>query len=177
MTNKYWSFSSQKSSLQTLDFFSNLNVAVVIIWFLWCGPANFSSNQKRFVILKFRAPPMPARQEVAGVTPEVNLLEHVTCSPPPSMNKAAHSGFETQRRHHQKSKTGVSVTSPKGLMSSKIFFKNCAKAFLCRHCNTRWSHLLPDHSSDSNPGTDYIANHGYIIFSWIWSFLWYKSKI
>ena len=35
------------------------------------------------------------------VAPEVNLGE--------SMNKAAHSGFETQRRRHQKSKTGVSV--------------------------------------------------------------------
>ena len=31
----------------------------------------------------------------AGVTPEVNLREHVTHSPLPSVNKAAHSGFET----------------------------------------------------------------------------------
>ena len=30
----------------------------------------------------------------------------VTCTLPPSVNKAANSGFETQRRHHQKSKTG-----------------------------------------------------------------------
>ena len=44
----------------------------------------------------------------AGVAPEVNLREHVTC-----MNKAAHSGFETQRRHHLKSKTGVSVAPEK----------------------------------------------------------------
>ena len=43
--------------------------------------------------------------------------------PPPSMNKAAHSGFETQRRHHQKSTTGVIVAPQKGLMSSNIFFK------------------------------------------------------
>ena len=72
----------------------------------------------------------------------------------------------------------VSVTPPKGLLSSSKFLKNCARAFLCCHCNTRWSHLLPHHSSDSNPGTDYIANHDYIIFSsWIWSFLWYKSII
>ena len=34
---------------------------------------------------------------------------HVSCTPPPSANKAAHSGFQTQRRCHQKSKTGVSV--------------------------------------------------------------------
>ena len=41
---------------------------------------------------------------------------HVTCTPPTSMNK---SGFETQRRRHQKSETGVSVAPQKGLMSSK----------------------------------------------------------
>ena len=34
------------------------------------------------------------------------------------------SGFETQRRRHQKSKTWVLVAPEKGLMSSKIFFKN-----------------------------------------------------
>ena len=43
--------------------------------------------------------------------------------PPPRVNKAAHSGFESQRRCHQKSKTGVSVASQKGLMSSNFFFK------------------------------------------------------
>ena len=45
-----------------------------------------------------------------------------TCMPRPSVNNAAHSGFETQRRHHQKSETGVSVSSQKGLMSSKFYF-------------------------------------------------------
>ena len=34
-----------------------------------------------------------------------------------------HPGFETQSRCHQKSKTVVSVTPQKGLMSSKFFFK------------------------------------------------------
>ena len=43
---------------------------------------------------------------MAGVTPEVNLIEYVTHTPPPNMNKATHFGFETQRRHHQKSKKG-----------------------------------------------------------------------
>ena len=38
-------------------------------------------------------------------------------------NKAAHSGFETQKRHHQKSKTGVSLAPQKGLMSSQFFLK------------------------------------------------------
>ena len=49
----------------------------------------------------------------------MNLRECVTHMHLPSTNKAAHSFFETQRRHHQKSKTRVSVAPQKGLMSSK----------------------------------------------------------
>ena len=45
-----------------------------------------------------------------------------TCMPQPSMNKVAHSGFETHRRRHYKSTTGVSVAPQKGLMSYKKFF-------------------------------------------------------
>ena len=64
-----------------------------------------------------------AAKRLAGVTPEVNIREHVTCIPPASANKAAHSCFETQRRcHQQKSKTCVSVAPQKGLMSSKKNF-------------------------------------------------------
>ena len=58
---------------------------------------------------QFQAPPMPTRRYVeenglaamlatnrlAGVTPEVNIREHVTYMPLPSVNKAAHSSFET----------------------------------------------------------------------------------
>ena len=52
---------------------------------------------------------MLAAKRSAGITPEVNLKEcvthmHLTCK-----NKAAHCDFETQRRHHQKSKTRASV--------------------------------------------------------------------
>ena len=36
----------------------------------------------------------------AGVTPEVNLNERVSRTPPLSTKKAAHSGFEIQRRRH-----------------------------------------------------------------------------
>ena len=61
---------------------------------------------------------MLAAKRSAGVTPEVNLREHITCIPPTTANNTAHSGFETQRRHHK----GVSVAPQKGLMSSKIFF-------------------------------------------------------
>ena len=64
---------------------------------------------------------MLAAKRSVGVAPEVNLRQNVTRMPPPNSNKAAHSGFETQRRRHQKSKTGVSVALQKGLMSSKKF--------------------------------------------------------
>ena len=49
----------------------------------------------------------------AGVTPDMNLIDCVTHTPPPNANKAAHSGFETQRRCHQKSKTRESVAPHK----------------------------------------------------------------
>ena len=66
---------------------------------------------------------MLAVKRSAGVAPEVNLRQGVTHTPLPNANKAAYSGFETQRRRHQKSKTGVSVAPQKGLMSSKKFLK------------------------------------------------------
>ena len=55
-----------------------------------------------------------------GVAPEVNLRERISCTPLPSANKAAHSGFETQRRRHQKSKTGVSVAPEMVMCPKKI---------------------------------------------------------
>ena len=39
----------------------------------------------------------------------------------PNLNKAAHSGFETQRRRHQRSKDRGISDPKKGIMSSKIF--------------------------------------------------------
>ena len=39
----------------------------------------------------------------------------------PTFNKSAHSGFETQRRRHQKSKNRDISDPQKGIMSSKIF--------------------------------------------------------
>ena len=56
----------------------------------------------------------------AGVTPEVNLRECVTCMPQPSTNKAAQSGFAIQMRHYQKSKTGVSVAPDKSQICLNI---------------------------------------------------------
>ena len=52
---------------------------------------------------------MLAAKRSAGVTPEVNLREHVMDMSLPSVNKVAHSGFETQKRRQQKSKhSGIS---------------------------------------------------------------------
>ena len=51
---------------------------------------------------------MLAAERSAGVAPEANLRVRVTSMPLSSVNKAAHIGIETQRRHHQKPKTGAS---------------------------------------------------------------------
>ena len=58
----------------------------------------------------------------AGVTPEVNL-RNLLCAVKEARKLGIHPGFETQGRHHQKSKTGVSVASQKGLMSPKMLYK------------------------------------------------------
>ena len=47
-----------------------------------------------------------------------------TCTPLPSGNKAAHSGFETHRRRHQKSKTGYQWPHKKDLCPPNFFKKN-----------------------------------------------------
>ena len=90
------------------------------------------------------APPVPASRYVeengsaailatkrlAGVTPEVNLLEYMcnTYTSTKCENKTAHSNFETQRRHHHKSKTEVSVVPQKDLCPPKKFFFKCANS-------------------------------------------------
>ena len=55
-----------------------------------------------------------------GVIPDVNLREYTSCTPLPSANKAANSGFETQRTHHQKSETGVSVAPTMDMCPKKF---------------------------------------------------------
>ena len=65
---------------------------------------------------------MPAVKRSADVTLEVNLKNPLHVG-----NKAhkqgIHPGFETQGRHHQKSKTGVSVAPQKGTCFLQNFFK------------------------------------------------------
>ena len=57
-----------------------------------------------------------------GVTPDVNLRECISHMPQPSANKVSHSGFETQRRHHQKFKTGASVVPKMDMCPTNFFF-------------------------------------------------------
>ena len=59
-------------------------------------------------------------EQETGIAPEVNLKECVTCTPVPSVNKAANSGFETQRRHQQKSKARVSVAQKRTYVLQKF---------------------------------------------------------
>ena len=68
---------------------------------------------------------MLASKKLVGVTPEVNLRQHVTHILLPSTNKAGHSGFETQRCH-QRSKAGYQWPHkkdlcPPNLKKKKIF--------------------------------------------------------
>ena len=56
-----------------------------------------------------------------GVVPEVILRECISCTPPPSVIKATQSGFETQRRHHEKSKTEMSVAPKMDMCPPKFF--------------------------------------------------------
>ena len=66
---------------------------------------------------------MLASKRLAGVTSQVNLKERETHTSLPIVNKATYSAFKTKRRHHQKSKTVVSVAPQEGLMSSNFFKK------------------------------------------------------
>ena len=79
---------------------------------------------------------MMANKRSTGVTPEVNLREYVTHMPLPSMNKAGHSDFETKRRRHQKSKTGVSVAPQKGLQNCFLLKKS--EMFLHLQVQSYW---------------------------------------
>ena len=57
----------------------------------------------------------------------VDVAPQVAHRPPPSANKATYPGFETQWKHHQKSKTGVLVAPQKRHIDAKTFFKNLSK--------------------------------------------------
>ena len=101
------------------------------------GRASHTLRQWQHNRFWFQAPLMPARRYMeennsatmlaakksAGDTLELSLMQCVTYMPLPSVKKAAHSGFEAQRRCNQKSKTGVSVAPQKDLCPPKIIQK------------------------------------------------------
>ena len=70
---------------------------------------------------QFQAPPMlvckymdeNGSAAMLATKRSAGIREHTLQMPWPSVKEAVHSGFETQRRHHQKSKTGVSVAHKK----------------------------------------------------------------
>ena len=72
---------------------------------------------------------MLATKRSAGVTPEVNLRNPLHAGEK-THKQGIHPGFETQGRHHQKFKTGVSVAPQKELVSSKKFKKKKLKKTL-----------------------------------------------
>ena len=61
-------------------------------------------------------------KRLVGVAQEVNLKEHVTRTPPPSANKAALSGFETQRRVTRSPKQGYQWPHKNDLCPPNFFF-------------------------------------------------------
>ena len=75
------------------------------------------------------------------------------------MNKDAHSGFETQRRRQQKSKTGVSVAPQKGLMPSIFILKKSEIESVKINCvcnkGSKWSLIrfaaLPVFRNEGDP--------------------------
>ena len=64
---------------------------------------------------------MLAAKRLTGVAPEVNLREYTLCMSLSSVNGDGHSGFETQRRHHQMSKKQGCQWLKKGYMTTKKF--------------------------------------------------------
>ena len=66
---------------------------------------------------------MQAAKRLAGDAPELNFRQCISHMPPPSVNKAAHSGFKTERKSHQNCKTEVSISDPtKGTYVLQFFF-------------------------------------------------------
>ena len=73
---------------------------------------------------------MLATKRLADIAPDVNFRD--LCMPMPNVNKAADSGFETQRRHHQKSKNRLSLAHKKTYVLER-FYKQ--KTFKKKNCS------------------------------------------
>ena len=66
------------------------------------------------------------RQQTVNL--KVSLKECTSCTPPPNVNKAAHSSFKTHGGCYKKSKQGYQWYSKKGHVSINIF-KKCLSYF------------------------------------------------
>ena len=77
---------------------------------------------------------MLAAKRLAGVAPEVNLGEHLKCTPPPSATLALKPRGDVTRSP----KTGVLVAQQTELMPSNFFFK---KGFMNWRTNIRHNFL------------------------------------
>ena len=55
---------------------------------------------------------------MASVTPEVNLRDHITCMPPPSVNKDALYVFETQKSPEVQNRA---ISSPTKILKTCIY--------------------------------------------------------
>ena len=99
-----------------------------------------------------------------GVPPVVNLRECI-CMLLPSVNKAAYSGFETKRRCHQKSETGVSVAPKMDMCPTKFFLKKTFILLLITTiCQCDWTAWVwVDVFMGMGPGPMHppIDTHGY----------------
>ena len=122
----HWSklveFESRAGIAQSVEHLPSLTLWKHLIWhdrsWFWVPPMPACRHVEENGLAA-----MLATKRLVAVAPEVNLREHVTYMPLPSTNKAAHSGFETQRRCHQQSKTGVFVAPSKHFFKKKLW--NC----------------------------------------------------
>ena len=98
----------------------------------------FSSYKSQlFELLTFSRsiPTMLEAKRLPGVAPEVNLRQCVTCTPLPSANNTAHSGFEPQ--FYNQFKTEVSVPPQK-------------RTYVLQKLKNNFLQKLPDHPFAEN---------------------------
>ena len=77
-----------------------------------------------------------AAKKPAGVAPEVNLCEHVTCMPVPSVNKEAHSGFETQKETSPKVQNrGITDPIKRNYVLQKLKKNSCETLIMVTLCS------------------------------------------
>ena len=87
-------------------------VGIYSVW-LVCGNRYLPRGSKRKCIFYYYCWQRICFQ--IGITVvNISFLGNLTHMPLPGVDKATHSGFEIQSRHHQKSKTEVSVAQQKG---------------------------------------------------------------